>query len=104
MRRSAATSNAVLNMSNPALQPTDDFLRELLRMKQLQVRRQPPKLFVLRVAGFSHRQDVPHIERRENVRLGFDGDVEEETVLGVDSKNESFWWRQDELCEGAILR
>jgi len=56
-------------VSKSALQPINDLLRELLRMKQPQVRREPAKLFVLKMTGFSNRQDVPHIERRENLRL-----------------------------------
>lgn len=59
--------------------------------------------FVLRITGFSNRKDVPHVERHENLRLRFDGDVEEQTVLRVNLQNKSFRRRRNRPCHCAIF-
>jgi hypothetical protein len=53
------------------------FLREFLRMKQPQFRREQTKLGVLWIVRSTHVQDVPGIKGCEDVRMRFDGDVEE---------------------------
>jgi hypothetical protein len=72
-------------------------------MQYPEIRGKPAKIIMLRIDGLPNGKDVPNIECREDFCLRFYCDVEEKTILGVNSKDEMLRRRPNESCECAIF-